>query len=67
MVEYFVGANVYQRLHWVLDRIEDQTKTLERAANERMRLRKMAQRIIENRDDEKIAIWFAEECARRYK
>lgn len=65
MAEYFVGANVYQRLNWVLDRIQDQQKKVVLAEAEIQRLRKTALKIVENHENEDIAIWFAEENGRR--
>lgn len=65
MGEYFVGADVYERLHWILNNIEKEElriRTAQLAIQER---RRQALSIITERADEDLAIWFAEECHRR--
>ncbi|MCA1800171.1 MAG: hypothetical protein LC650_02650 [Actinobacteria bacterium] len=60
-----MGANVYERLQWVLKKIDAQHETIHRATREITRLRQTALQILEQQDSEELAVWFAEENAKR--
>lgn len=64
MSEYFVETNYYAVLTNVLKSIDENKKRIERINMDIYNSRRKAIRLLEEANDEELAIWFAEQCAK---